>query len=83
MKKLLLFSILSLLIFACGGEESKIPKDISYSIIDEDRNDNIGKSNIKIRINKKTSKENIKNTTDKKKEKKNNVKQKNKILQSK
>jgi len=57
MKKLLLFSILSLLIFACGGEESKIPKDISYSIIDEDRNDNIGKSNIKIRINKKTSKD--------------------------
>lgn len=57
MKKLLLFSILSFVIAACGGKSSNIPEDISYSIIKEDRYDNFGKSNITVRINKKTTEE--------------------------
>lgn len=57
MKKLLLVGVFSVLILACTEKPQKIPEDISYSIIEEDRNDNFSKSNITVRINKKTTEE--------------------------
>lgn len=56
MKNLFLLFLLSLLA-SCGEEMSKIPSDINYTVIDEDRNEYASKSNIKVRINKKTTKD--------------------------
>lgn len=55
MKKLLFLSI-AFLLFACSSKpESKVPEDITYSIVDEERNDALSKSNIRVRLNKKTT----------------------------
>lgn len=50
MRKLIYLFALSLLT-ACGG--SNLPEGVEYSIIKEDRNDNLSKTNIDIRLNKK------------------------------
>ena len=54
MKKII-YTLIAVTIFACAQEKSKIPSDVNYTIIDEDANDKLGKSNLNIRLNKKTS----------------------------
>ncbi len=56
MKNLITILFVSIL-FSCGSEESKIPTDVSYEIIDEETNESIGKSNIDIRLNKRVNEE--------------------------
>ncbi len=55
MKKII-YAIIAITIFSCGKKESKIPKDITYSIIDEDSNEKLSKTTVNIRLNKKTTK---------------------------
>ena len=43
------------LLFSCGNSSS-LPEDIEYSIVEEDRDDALGNSKIRVRLNKKTTK---------------------------
>jgi hypothetical protein len=45
------------ILLSCNSEESKIPSDISYSIIDEETNKSFSKTNINIRLNKRINEE--------------------------
>jgi|AntRauTorckE5430_2_1112549.scaffolds.fasta_scaffold13730_2 hypothetical protein len=56
MKNFILFLFVSFL-FSCNSEVSKIPSDISYSIIDEEINESFSKTNINIRLNKRIDEE--------------------------
>lgn len=57
MKKLIYLFALSILT-ACGG--SNLPEGVEYYIIKEDRNDNLSKTNIEIRLNKKVDEATLK-----------------------
>lgn len=55
MKKLL-YLLSVIVLTACVGEDStdsKLPEGVSYSIIDEDQNESLKKTNINVRLNKK------------------------------
>lgn len=60
MKKLL-YLLSVIILTACGGTpESNLPDGVEYSIIDEDQNENLKKTNINIRINKKVDEATLK-----------------------
>jgi len=54
MKKII-YALIAITLFACGQKESNIPKDITYTIIEEKSNDKLSKTTVTIRLNKKTT----------------------------
>lgn len=53
-----LYAVIILAIFfSCSIEEPNIPNDVNYSVIDEDENGNLSKTNLNVRLNKRVSKD--------------------------
>ncbi|WP_430403805.1 hypothetical protein [Fluviicola sp.] len=56
--KTIIFFLTVLILTSCDG--SNLPKGVEYSIINEDRNDNLSKTNINIHLNKKVNESTLK-----------------------
>jgi hypothetical protein len=58
----IIFALFSIILLAACGDatESNLPEGVEYSIIDEDQNKNIKKTNINIRVNKKVKETTLK-----------------------